>query len=111
MAIVIETSAEIGADLLAHLQAQGLAPTVPEQRNFEFGGEHIFQILLAFSAVGLSEVLNYARARYLPGNAAQENALAALKELTIVIDGEKVPLERLARPGEIEKIAREREDI
>lgn len=111
MAIVIEASPEIGPELLAHLQAQGLAATAPERRNFEFGGEHVFQIMLAFSSIGLTEIVRYAIARYLPEGAAPEKVLAGAKELTIVIDGAKVPLARLAEPGEIEKIAKEREDI
>ena len=111
MAIVIEAPPEIGPELLAHLQAQGLAPTVPDRRNFEFGGEHLFQIMLAFSTVGLAEIVRYTIARYAPEGSAPEKAIAALRELTIVIDGEKVPIERLTQPGEIEKIAKQRGEI
>ncbi len=111
MAIVIEAPPEIGPELLAHLQAQGLAATAPERRNFEFGGEHLFQIMLAFSTVGLAEIVRFTIARYAPEGSAPEKAIAAVKELVVVIDGEKVPLDRLIRPGEIEKIAKERDEI
>jgi hypothetical protein len=111
MAIIIEAPPEIGPELLAHLQAQGLAATAPEWRNFEFGGEHLFQIMLAFSTVGLAEIVRYTIARYAPEGSAPEKEIAALRELTIVIDGEKVPIERLSQPGEIEKIAKERDEI
>lgn len=111
MAIVIEAPSEIGPDLLTHLEAKGLAPAVPERRNFEFAGEHIFQILLAFSTVGLAEIVRYVIERYAPNDPTPEKAPVALKQLIIVIDGERIPIERLVKPGEIEKIARARDEI
>lgn len=111
MAIVIEASPEIGPELLAYLAAQGLAPTVPEKRNLDFTDPQVMQIILTLSSAGLAEIVRFALARYLPDGSGTERALAALKELTIVIDGEKVPIERLAKPGEIEKIVRERDEI
>lgn len=110
MAIVIEASPKVGPELLAYLEAQGLSPTATQQRNFTLGEGEIFQIVLAFAPVVLTEVLRYLRARDPSGEVPKEREPAAL-ELRIVIDGEKVPLERLARPGEIERIARERDAI
>lgn len=110
MATVIQTSLKVGPELLAYLEAQGLSPTATQQRNFTLGEGEIFQIVLAFAPVVLTEVLRYLRSRDPSGEVPKEREPAAL-ELRIVIDGEKVPLERLARPGEIERIARERDAI
>lgn len=107
MAIVIEASPEIGRELQTWLEARGLAPVAHDQRNLA-AGDVILQIVLAFAPVALTEILHYLRSRNPHGDGPAERAVAQLK---ITIDGERVSLEQLARPGEIDRIAREREDI